>query len=114
SSVTAVGMPDPYSGELPMAFVTLVAGSTCDSAELLAWCQGKISERAAIPKRIEIIDAMPLTAVGKIFRPALRQRITETILQEHLQRETIPAEVSTEVDKQKGMIARIRLQQPQQ
>nr|NLU60357.1 hypothetical protein [Pseudomonas sp. BIGb0427] len=37
-----------------------------------AWVN--ISERAAVPKRIEFLEALPLTAVGKIFKPALQQR----------------------------------------
>ncbi|MNM99257.1 AMP-binding domain protein [compost metagenome] len=37
-----------------------------------AWVN--ISERAAVPKRIEFVEALPLTAVGKIFKPALQQR----------------------------------------
>jgi len=109
ASSIAVGMPDPFAGELPMAFVVLVPGSTCTSSELREYSKQHISERAAIPKRIEIIDAMPLTAVGKIFRPALRQRITATVLKEHLAFKDIEAEISTELDKKKGLIARIKL-----
>ncbi len=109
ASAIAIGLPDPYAGELPMAYVVLKPGSNCNAEDLLAYSQQHISERAAIPKRIEIIDAMPLTAVGKIFRPVLRQRITETVLKEHLLAEGIDAEVSTQIDKQKGMIARIKL-----
>ena len=109
ASSIAVGMPDPFAGELPMAFVVLVPDSTCTSSELREYCKQHISERAAIPKRIEIIDAMPLTAVGKIFRPALRQRITETVLKEYMALNNIEAEVNTEMDQKKGLLARIKL-----
>ncbi len=109
-TATAVGMPDPYAGELPMAFVVVRPGSTVKPQELLAYCEEKVSERAAVPKRIEIIDAMPMTAVGKIFRPALRQQISAAILQEHLEREHINALVETRLDSKKGMTAKVVLQ----
>ena len=108
-SATAVGMPDPYAGELPMAFVVLKPGSTTSAQALLTYCESNVSERAAVPKRIEIIDAMPVTAVGKIFRPALRQQISATVLQEHLEREHINALVETRFDNKKGMAATIAL-----
>ncbi|MEX2332821.1 MAG: AMP-binding protein, partial [Pseudohongiella sp.] len=109
-SATAVGMPDPYAGELPMAFVVTRPGSTTSAQELLNYCESNVTERAAVPKRIEIIDAMPMTAVGKIFRPALRQQISAAVLQEHLEREHINAMVETKIDSKKGMTASVVLQ----
>lgn len=108
-SAIAVGLPDPYAGELPMAFVVRRPGSEICSADLLTYCEANVSERAAIPKRIEFIDTMPITAVGKIFRPALRQKISAMVLQEHLQKENIDATVQTHIDNRKGMSAVIRL-----
>jgi fatty-acyl-CoA synthase len=35
-------------------------------------CRSQITERAAIPRTVRFIEAMPLTAVGKIFKPDLR------------------------------------------
>ena len=55
---------------------------------------------------------MPMTAVGKIFRPALRQQISAAILQEHLEREHINATVETRFDNKKGMAATVVLQDP--
>ena len=73
----AIGLPDPYAGELPMAFVVKVPGSEINEQQLLEYCAEEITERAAIPKRIVFLDKMPLTAVGKIYRPSLRQHISE-------------------------------------
>lgn len=73
-SAAAVGMPDSYAGELPVAFVALRAGASTDAAALLAFLRDRIEEPAAMPKRVEIIDAMPVTPVGKIFKPALRRK----------------------------------------
>jgi fatty-acyl-CoA synthase len=68
----AVGLPDRYAGELPAAFVTLRPDTTVTEAELLAFAAETVPEPAACPKRIWIVDALPLTPVGKIFKPALR------------------------------------------
>ena len=55
--------------ELPVAYVQLKSGATATEAELLAFAKEKIAERAALPKAIHIIPAMPLTGVGKVFCP---------------------------------------------
>lgn len=68
----AVGLPDAYAGELPMCFVQLHEGQQISAADLQAHAQGTIDERPAWPKRIEVIDAIPLTTVGKIYKPGLR------------------------------------------
>ena len=41
--------------------------------ELLAFAKEHVHERAAVPKYMEIMDELPKTAVGKIFKPALRK-----------------------------------------
>ncbi len=109
ATAIAVGMPDPYAGELPMVFVVAAAGAAPTAEELLVYCQTQIPERAAIPKRIEFIDAMPVTAVGKIFRPALRQRITQMALQEALDTEGIKADVTARHDPLKGLSVTVTL-----
>lgn len=70
----AVGQPDAYAGELPVAFVTLVPGAQADEAALLAFASGRVPEPAARPKQVWIVDELPLTPVGKVFKPALRAR----------------------------------------
>ena len=79
-----VGEPDAYAGELPVAFVTLKPGVVCEPATLLAEVAAQIYERPATPKRVTIIDEMPLTAIGKIYKPALRLRALENKLTEML------------------------------
>lgn len=68
----AVGMPDVYAGELPVAFVTLVPGATVSEAALLAYAALHVDEAPARPKWISIINVMPMTSVGKIYKPELR------------------------------------------
>jgi fatty-acyl-CoA synthase len=69
----AVGAPDAYAGELPVAFVTLVPGAAATEAELLAFAATRVDEPPAKPKWVAILPAMPMTTVGKIFKPELRE-----------------------------------------
>jgi fatty-acyl-CoA synthase len=79
STAAAVGMPDAYAGELPMAFVELKGGAEADEEAILAYARSHISERAAVPAKLIIVPAMPLTVIGKIFRPELRRRAIENV-----------------------------------
>lgn len=67
-----VGQPDAYAGELPVAYVQLKSGATVLPVELIDYLREHTPERAAVPVALHFVDPMPLTAVGKIFKPALR------------------------------------------
>jgi fatty-acyl-CoA synthase len=69
----AVGRPDAYAGELPVAYVQLVADATTTADELSRFVTDTIPERAAAPKEITIMPRMPLTDVGKPAKPLLRR-----------------------------------------
>ena len=56
---------------------------------------------------IAFIDAMPLTAVGKIFRPTLRQKISEQVISELLAKESIDATITSEMEKKRGLVLSI-------
>jgi fatty-acyl-CoA synthase len=73
----AIGEPDRDKGEVPVAYVQLRPGMSASESELLGHCQGEITERAAVPRAVRIVEAMPLTAVGKIFKPALRREAVQ-------------------------------------
>lgn len=90
--VAAVGQLDSYAGEIPVAFVTLVQGAQITEQELRDYAREHISERAAVPNRIEIIEAMPLTAVGKTFKPTLRASAAEFALKKELDEHSISLE----------------------
>ena len=68
----AVGQPDSYSGELPVAYVVLKAGSAVEGDALVNFVTPLVGDPAARPKHVAIISEMPLTPVGKIYKPALR------------------------------------------
>jgi fatty-acyl-CoA synthase len=71
AAVAAVGRPDRHSGEVPVAYVVPADAARFDEAELLAWAGTAIGEPAARPKRIYPIEAIPVTAIGKHYKPAL-------------------------------------------
>jgi fatty-acyl-CoA synthase len=68
----AVGAPDAYAGELPVIFATLVPGASATEEELLAFTAARVDEAPARPKWVSVIDTMPMTNVGKIYKPELR------------------------------------------
>lgn len=77
TAAAAVGRPDPHAGEVPVAFVTVAAGSGVAREELEAWAGEHVPERAAAPKRVDIVTEIPLTSVGKPYKPELRRRAAE-------------------------------------
>lgn len=80
-----VDEPDAYAGELPVAFVTLKPGAAIGAAELLQAVAPTVYERPTCPKRVVVLDAMPMTAIGKIYKPTLRLRAMEAKLMEMLE-----------------------------
>lgn len=72
SIVAVVPEPDRYAGELPVCYVALKSGASVTIDELRAFAEPLIAERPAWPKRYYIVDDIPLTGVGKIFKPELR------------------------------------------
>ena len=67
-----VGQPDAYAGELPIGYVQLKPGASVQPGELEDWVRARTPERAAVPVQIIPIDPMPVTGVGKVFKPQLR------------------------------------------
>ena len=104
----AIGQPDAHAGEIPCAYVELVAGATVTVDELLAFCDSHITERAAKPKYLEILDELPKTAVGKVFKPDLRKRAIQRIYNAALQDAGLDARVTAVIDdKKRGLVAQV-------
>lgn len=104
----AIGQPDAHAGELPCVYVELVDGAKVTEADLLEYAKAHIHERAAHPKHLEILDELPKTAVGKIFKPDLRKRAIARVYDKALTDEGVAAHVEAVTeDKKLGLVAHI-------
>ncbi|MEZ8016784.1 MAG: acyl-CoA synthetase [Ascidiaceihabitans sp.] len=104
----AIGQPDAHAGELPCAFVELIDGAAVTPEELIAHCKTHVKERAAQPKHIKIMDELPKTAVGKIFKPDLRKDAITRIYNEVLETNGLESRVVSVIDdKKRGLVAQI-------
>jgi fatty-acyl-CoA synthase len=104
----AVGMPDAYAGEVPVAFVTLRAGACVTEEELLAFARANINEPPALPRRLFVLEQLPMTAVGKVYKPALRQNCAQRHFLEVLRGEPI-AGLTVRDDPARGQVVSIEL-----
>ena len=105
----AIGQPDAHSGEVPCAYVELVAGATVTLESLLVHCHQQIPERAAIPKYVEVLPSLPKTAVGKILKPELRKRAIARVLDAALTEAGVAARVAAVVeDRTRGLVAQVQ------
>lgn len=109
AGVAAIGMPDKKSGELPVAYVQLKKGMAATEKELIDFSRQHITEQAAVPKHIFIMDELPLTAIGKIFKPLLSMKTIKKVYEEELLR--IPGlpccTIDVEQDPKLGMKVKI-------
>ena len=56
-----------------MVFATLMPGATASEEELLAFVREHVDEPPARPKSVTLLQNMPMTNVGKIYKPDLRE-----------------------------------------
>ena len=71
AEVTVIGVPDPYRGEAPKAFIKLKDGARASEADILDHLEDKLS-RIEMPAKIEFRDELPKTMVGKLSKKDLR------------------------------------------
>jgi fatty-acyl-CoA synthase len=90
SAAAAVGRPDRHSGEVPVVYVALQAGAAVTAEELTAWAGERAPERSAAPKDVYILDEIPLTAVGKQYKPALRQDALRRVVELEIAERDLP------------------------
>ena len=103
----AIGKPDVYAGELPILYVQAKPDSPLDNAALQDYCQRHIGERAAIPKEIHLIDQIPLTPVGKVFKPALKRLANVASVEALLAEQNIKASITTPEHPKYGFITKV-------
>ena len=71
--VAVIGIPDPKWGEMVHAVVVTAPGQAVEAAELIALVRSRKGSVQA-PKSIDFVDEIPLSAVGKPDKKALRAR----------------------------------------
>ncbi len=71
-----IGLPDKKWGEIGLACVVLKPEQTATPAELLVHLKDHLA-RYKVPKRVEIMDALPLSSMGKILKRELRKQFAE-------------------------------------
>jgi long-chain acyl-CoA synthetase len=75
TQAAVVGRPDAESGEEVIAAVALRPGAEVSSEELIAFAKSELSAYK-YPREVHILDAVPLTSVGKTDRKAVRALLT--------------------------------------
>ena len=74
AQVAVVGAPDERLGEVGVAFVVPRPGAAPRPEELVAWSRERMAN-FKVPRRFELVDALPLNASGKVLKGELRQRL---------------------------------------
>ncbi|MCU1430727.1 MAG: AMP-dependent synthetase and ligase [Actinomycetia bacterium] len=78
AQVAIVGVPDVRMGEVGYAFVILRLGASMEAEELVTWCRKKMANYK-VPRYVEIVDAFPLNAIGKVLKYELRDKANATL-----------------------------------
>jgi acyl-CoA synthetase (AMP-forming)/AMP-acid ligase II len=73
AQVAVVGIPDERQGEVGMAFVVPKPGAELSPEAVIAWCREHMANYK-VPRRVEIVDALPVNASGKVLKYELRKR----------------------------------------
>jgi acyl-CoA synthetase (AMP-forming)/AMP-acid ligase II len=73
AQVAVVGVPDARLGEVGVAFVVVDASSQLEPESLIGWSRERMAN-FKVPRRVELLDALPLNATGKVLKYQLRAR----------------------------------------
>jgi fatty-acyl-CoA synthase len=74
-----IGVPDAKWGEVGRAIVVLQKDAHVTAEELVAFCQPRLA-RYKIPKSFVFVDALPMTAAGKIDKKVLTEKYSEPVV----------------------------------
>lgn len=109
--VAAVGQPDSHAGEVPVAFVQLKteARGKVSEEQVREFAKSNVPERAAVPVRVEFVEEIPLTPVGKIFKPSLRHKAIHKVYSQELNELNASFQILVFEDEKMGTLAQIEL-----
>jgi acyl-CoA synthetase (AMP-forming)/AMP-acid ligase II len=71
-----IGVPDERLGEVGMAFLVMAPGSSTSGAEIIEWARDEIANYK-VPRRVEVVDELPINATGKVMKEELRERAAD-------------------------------------
>ncbi|WP_166365299.1 FadD3 family acyl-CoA ligase [Pseudomonas akapageensis] len=74
AQAAVIGIPDERMGEVAMAFLLPAPGQVIDTAQFIAWCREQMANYK-VPRRVQVLEAMPLNAAGKVTKNALREMV---------------------------------------
>ena len=81
-TVVLVAMPDPVFGEKACACVVCKPGESLGFDELIAFLRGQQIASFKLPERLEVLDELPVSPVGKILKRELRDMIAAKLARE--------------------------------
>ncbi len=76
AQVAVIGIPDERQGEVGMAFVVPAAGADVSEENVIAWARANMANYK-VPRRVEIVDELPMNATGKVLKYVLRERAAQ-------------------------------------
>jgi acyl-CoA synthetase (AMP-forming)/AMP-acid ligase II len=71
ADAAVIGVPDDEAGEIPAGYVVLRPGAAASPEQIMRFVAGEVAHYKQI-RRLELIDAVPKSAAGKILRRVLR------------------------------------------
>jgi acyl-CoA synthetase (AMP-forming)/AMP-acid ligase II len=96
AQAAVVGVPDPKLGEVGWAFVVPKPDADLASEALISWCRDEMAN-FKVPRRIEVVDALPMNAMGKVLKFELRDRAGDGAREGEAEHD-VPAMGTAEVD----------------
>ncbi|HVN11081.1 MAG TPA: 4-coumarate--CoA ligase family protein [Kineosporiaceae bacterium] len=73
ADAAVVGLPDPEAGEIPVGYVVLKPNASTTPKDLQAFVADQVASYKQL-RRVEVVDAIPKSASGKILRRVLRDQ----------------------------------------
>ena len=77
AQVAVVGVPDERMGEVGVAFAVPAPGKGFTPDDVIAWCRANMANYK-VPRRVVIVDALPVNASGKVLKFELRERASRS------------------------------------